>query len=569
MPHPKVTRAAGEARGTVTYPFSESVEISIGGQWYPLGGSSAEILRLRDAGFTRFDMTSNGKRYHFDLDKMSRVEGEDEKGAMKSLRYSLVEMSDFQGKGLENLQNLRQAFDRLVLRCDVLSQRFRMEPTITEEALHHHWPGVVEDDELLRVTVEEVFQAMALTNFQRVNQAEWIHYWLLRLESHASLSMLRDLNGRLQLLLQYDAKALERLQSLFELHAERIPLQQLSMSSQSLIQACQSLVASPKRLLEQELAKELLQRHQAGQSSLEDDDRILYHDFLNLMLGRRRHKVYLWMYDISNGKASSWSWLLGTQFSAFWHTGVVVEFMEGCLEFWYGGRLYMSKPGSTPFGEPMEKKFIGYSYKSKEELMSFIGLALGQEFMPANYDSVSHNCNHFSDRLLLYLLNERLPDYILHQPEMILNSTVLLQLLRPFLNRWLGNVSDMTSTSLDESDNHQSQDSVPLGPLMLVLFSGDSGLEEVGRIEDVQEEYCVLRSLDFWHQRAVERKVPKARVRQLLQPSQRARLLLRRAADASRMVTHGLSVYRHASLPVLLTSATTGGEEDPLRVAKY
>lgn len=30
-----------------------------------------------------------------------------------------------------------------------------MEPTITEEALHHHWPGVVEDDELLRVTVEE------------------------------------------------------------------------------------------------------------------------------------------------------------------------------------------------------------------------------------------------------------------------------------------------------------------------------------------------------------------------------------------------------------------------------
>ena len=26
------------------------------------------------------------------------------------------------------------------------------------------------------------------------------------------------------------------------------------------------------------------------------------------------------MYDISNGKASSWSWLLGSQFSAFWHT---------------------------------------------------------------------------------------------------------------------------------------------------------------------------------------------------------------------------------------------------------
>lgn len=35
------------------------------------------------------------------------------------------------------------------------------------------------------------------------------------------------------------------------------------------------------------------------------------------------------------------------------------------MEFWYGGRLYMSKPGSTPFGEPMEKKFIGSSEKRK------------------------------------------------------------------------------------------------------------------------------------------------------------------------------------------------------------
>ena len=60
-------------RGTVTYPFSESVEISIGGRWYPLGGSSAEILRLRDAGFTRFDMTSNGKRYHFDLETRQKL----------------------------------------------------------------------------------------------------------------------------------------------------------------------------------------------------------------------------------------------------------------------------------------------------------------------------------------------------------------------------------------------------------------------------------------------------------------------------------------------------------------
>ena len=35
------------------------------------------------------------------------------------------------------------------------------------------------------------------------------HFLLRGLESHASLSMLRDLNGRLQLLLQYDAKVID------------------------------------------------------------------------------------------------------------------------------------------------------------------------------------------------------------------------------------------------------------------------------------------------------------------------------------------------------------------------
>lgn len=66
------------------------------------------------------------------------------------------------------------------------------------------------------------------------------------------------------------------------------------------------------------------------------------------------------MYDISNGKADSWSWLLGAHFPAFWHTSVVVDFEEP-LEFWYGGKLFVSSPGTTPFGQPLEKRFIGPS----------------------------------------------------------------------------------------------------------------------------------------------------------------------------------------------------------------
>ena len=65
------------------------------------------------------------------------------------------------------------------------------------------------------------------------------------------------------------------------------------------------------------------------------------------------------MYDITAGKANAWSWLLGTHFTAFWHTGVVVEFADGPGEFWFGGKIFVSPPGTTPFGEPLEKRFMG------------------------------------------------------------------------------------------------------------------------------------------------------------------------------------------------------------------
>ena len=44
---------------------------------------------------------------------------------------------------------------------------------------------------------------------------------------------------------------------------------------------------------------------------------------------------------------------------------------EGSLEFWYGGRLYMSKPGTTPFGAPVEKRFMGHSMRRRREYRRF------------------------------------------------------------------------------------------------------------------------------------------------------------------------------------------------------
>ena len=66
------------------------------------------------------------------------------------------------------------------------------------------------------------------------------------------------------------------------------------------------------------------------------------------------------------------------------------------MEFWYGGKLFVSSPGTTPFGRPLEKRFIGYCYKCKEEVVDFIQRSLSVQFHQENYDSFMHNCNHFS-----------------------------------------------------------------------------------------------------------------------------------------------------------------------------
>ena len=44
------------------------------------------------------------------------------------------------------------------------------------------------------------------------------------------------------------------------------------------------------------------------------------------------------------------------QIDGIWHTAVVV----GGLEYYYGGGVNQSIPGSTPFGQPLQKVELGY-----------------------------------------------------------------------------------------------------------------------------------------------------------------------------------------------------------------
>ena len=96
-------------------------------------------------------------------------------------------------------------------------------------------------------------------------------------------------------------------------------------------------------------------------------------------------KVQLYVYDLSNGLARQLSPMLlnkqvcsrllierhcGTlihsprssmttclQLDGIWHTAIVV----GGLEYYYGGGVNQARPGSTPFGQPLQVINLGYA----------------------------------------------------------------------------------------------------------------------------------------------------------------------------------------------------------------
>lgn len=319
-----------------------------------------------------------------------------------------------------------------------------------------------------------------------------------------------EVNDKIQTALRKDPQVLGRMQMHFETACGETDSDTAGgLSRQGLIQACKRLVADPRDLMEKQWAAEVLEK----ESELEDDEVLSYFDFLNVMLGRKKFKVSLWMYDISDGKAKQLSWwLLGHQFDGIWHTGVVVEWPEKKSEFWFGGNLFESEPGKTPFGEPVEKRSLGYTYKLREEVWQHVARTLAHEFNSANYDVLTHNCNHFSDKLNMFLSNEHIPDEVRKQPDMVMD-TLTARALRPLLNRWLGTFGDSAGRATDggEEDRKMWEDVLPGA---LIKYSKEEGGRPlIGQVTDVLYtgglEYCTVLSIEFWHGDPVERDIPQ------------------------------------------------------------
>lgn len=111
-------------------------------------------------------------------------------------------------------------------------------------------------------------------------------------------------------------------------------------------------------------------------------------------------EVSIAIYDLTHGLASQFSQsILGQHLSGIYHTGLRTH----SLEFFYGGGIQRTIPGQTPFGTPTRTVNVGQTTKSLTELNSFLN-DIREDFSMYNYDLLDHNCNHFTERCLNFLM---------------------------------------------------------------------------------------------------------------------------------------------------------------------
>eukprot|EP00928_Gymnodinium_smaydae_P067510 TRINITY_DN504_c0_g2_i1.p1 TRINITY_DN504_c0_g2~~TRINITY_DN504_c0_g2_i1.p1 ORF type:complete len:396 (+),score=74.92 TRINITY_DN504_c0_g2_i1:124-1311(+) len=157
-------------------------------------------------------------------------------------------------------------------------------------------------------------------------------------------------------------------------------------------------------------------------------------DFLSLALGRPERQVSLNLYDLSWGAASLLSPLLAKEgVDGVWHTGVVVFDRE----YYFGGNIFFDEPGQTTFGKPVKVLPLGTTLRRLSEFQTFLVDELKPAFSKDTYDTATNNCNHFTDRVAMYLCGKHIPDDILSQPETMLN-TGLGRAVAPILNKCMG-----------------------------------------------------------------------------------------------------------------------------------
>ena len=161
-----------------------------------------------------------------------------------------------------------------------------------------------------------------------------------------------------------------------------------------------------------------------------DNDNVIFNDNDNEMDGNR---VIYFMYDLSGGIAKGLSGLiLGKEIEGIYHTSVYVYGKE----YYYQGGIAKSSPRKTSYGKPIKEIHFGNTNKTQTEFEKYLK-RISRIFSPDLYNTISNNCNHFTDAALFYLTGKHLPNHILKQHENIL-KTPLGKQITPYLEKESG-----------------------------------------------------------------------------------------------------------------------------------
>eukprot|EP00930_Biecheleria_cincta_P087270 TRINITY_DN7651_c0_g1_i2.p1 TRINITY_DN7651_c0_g1~~TRINITY_DN7651_c0_g1_i2.p1 ORF type:complete len:544 (-),score=85.00 TRINITY_DN7651_c0_g1_i2:439-2070(-) len=307
------------------------------------------------------------------------------------------------------------------------------------------------DHQAVALRAAQHLQDMRLKSWGRdaeISQEEWLHATLmLSAPDHFATQIYAPLKASLAKHpgMLYDLQALFQLadtqgrcmltkQDVVRMYAERLwRLNPSSAQGQSLQD---HEFGDPQKMAEQ-----LIRAMDVDGNGL-----ISYAEFVAFCVGRRKRQVRLHLYDLSRGQGPHLKMLLGKGLERIWHTGVVAFDKE----YYFSNDTLLDLPGKTGFGEPTEIITLGDTLWSQDELHNFIITDLKPLFHRATYDVINNNCNHFSDRLSMYLLGKHIPEDILLQSSKLM-SLVSVWAARPVLNWLLRDcVVSRSSTALSE-----------------------------------------------------------------------------------------------------------------------
>ena len=163
-----------------------------------------------------------------------------------------------------------------------------------------------------------------------------------------------------------------------------------------------------------------------------------------------KYKVIVYQYDLTNGMVKSLSRsFIGKQIDGIWHTSVCVYGKE----YYYGGGICVGEPKKTPYGYPVKELDFGYTNKTHDELKEYLK-SINSKFSQNTYDILRHNCNHFTDAALVFLVGKHLPNPILNQHEEILN-TPMGQMIRPILENMSKGGNNAFLPNMFEGNNNR------------------------------------------------------------------------------------------------------------------